>query len=220
MVDPECPRNFQNLLYSSLCCVWAREDKRGQKRRNGFPAGNQQLLVHSTWDSRVVMGYKNEFQSSYFMCTLYIGDILVSKKAMLPNPCYLESEVFLYNLRLWYQRPSTIHYLELSFLYSFLYRMYINDTRLLNFLLPSISYNDHIIIYNIAYICILCVTPLWKKTWHLWFILNLFHYEFFIHAYKCTLINLSLSPVILLSNSFTFWQNIIICISIMQGVSL
>jgi hypothetical protein len=31
------------------------------------------------------------------MFTIYIGNILVSKKAMLPNPCYHESEVFLYN---------------------------------------------------------------------------------------------------------------------------
>jgi hypothetical protein len=147
-------------LYSSLCCVCARDDKRGQKRRNGFPAGNQQLLFHSICDSRVVMWYK-ELQSPFFMCTLYIGDILVSKKAMLPNPCYHESEVFLYNPAVHDTRD-----LQLSSILNFLFYTHscIECTSMILTFLTSFFYHPSPIItislFIILLIFVFCLSPL------------------------------------------------------------
>jgi hypothetical protein len=61
-----------------------------------FQQVSQHLLVHGTWDSRIVIWYKELISIILF----YLYSIYwwyLNKKAMLPNPCYHESEVFLYN---------------------------------------------------------------------------------------------------------------------------
>jgi hypothetical protein len=83
------------LQFSVLCFCERRKKK--QKKKEKLLSSMQASSCRSAAPRLLGLfcAIKTQFKGLllFFMCALYIGNILVGKKAGLPDPCYHENEV-------------------------------------------------------------------------------------------------------------------------------